>query len=470
MDQYSKTPLHLQNLKVTKGATNVFIKGVPNFIIHGELKEREFDHCPFCHSRRIHLNGRRTTRLKHLSIGKSLVQVEVSYRRWECQGCRRSFRNRIPFKARHHRITSVFAKQIEHFLTIGQTATQCSRELHYNRTTIQDIDKRRIRRLAKGMKPTHQSRFLCVDEFLLHKGHEYATVVIDYETGESLFCTQGNTYGQMIEFFRFVGYDFMDKVVAVSMDMNASYAKAFRDICPHIRIVYDGFHIIKNYNDMVLTEIRRAEQRRLQDGIEQARLDGDTALCKELRQEYLTFKGSRYLILSNRKTLEMKDSLASEHNRVLYDRYVRRGLKLPIGKHYWPARSCERLKTVLQSNEKLQVSYELGEMLKQSLSCRDPVVFKTDLKRWVGIARGTGYPELERFSNLIERHFVGICNRTLYPLSNGPIEGTNLLIKNIRRQSYGIRDDDYFFLRIWEGTRKHPKFRPVPLPSHHFSA
>lgn len=37
MDQYSKTPLYLQNLKVTKGATNVFIKGVPNYIIHGEL-------------------------------------------------------------------------------------------------------------------------------------------------------------------------------------------------------------------------------------------------------------------------------------------------------------------------------------------------------------------------------------------------------------------------------------------------
>ena|GEM_PF-5626251 len=48
-----------------------------------------------------------------------------------------------------------------------------------------------------------------------------------------------------------------------------------------------------------------------------------------------------------------------------------------------------------------------------------------------------------------------------YGLSNGPLEGTNCLIKNIRRQSYGIRDDEYFFLKIWEATRRHPKNRVV---------
>ena len=253
----------------------------------------------------------------------------------------------------------------------------------------------------------------------------------------------------------------MKQVVAVSMDMNASYAKAFKEYWPDIKIVYDGFHIIKNYNDMVLTEVRRAEQRRLDEGIEKACMSGEKALAEELRQEKRFLKGSRYLILSNRKTLELKDATAKEHNQALFEKFEKKGLKLPIGKHYRSCRNVERLNEVLSSNEKLQTCYILGEMLKSSLSCSDRDVFKESFRKWLAMAKATGYEELQKFSNLITNHWDGILARTEYLLSNGPLEGTNLLIKNIRRKSYGIRDDDYFFLKIWEATRKHPKNRTV---------
>ena len=461
MDQYSRTPLYLTNLKTTVPATSERIRGVSSYVIHGTLIEPEYRHCPCCHGHRLHSNGTRKVRLRHISIGKSIIYVDVSYRRWECQDCHRVLRHRIPFKEKGHTITGAFAKEIEHFLSIGETPTQCSRQLHYNRTTIQQMDKRRIRRLAKDMRPTHPSRFICVDEFLLHKGHEYATIVIDYETGESLFATQGNTYGQMIEFFRFVGSRFMRGVRAVSMDMNASYAKAFREYYPHVTIVYDGFHMVKNYNDMVLTEVRRAEQRRIDEGIMRAMSEGNRALVSELREEKRFFKSSRYLILSNRRTLELKDASAAEHNAALFERYEKRGLKLPIGKHYLSAHNIRRLDEVLSSNEKLQTCHTLGEMLKSALWCRDRRQFVDGFRQWVSMAKNTGYEELERYSELIRRHWHGILARIDCPISNGPLEGTNCLIKNIRRQSYGIRDDDYFFLRIWEATRKHPKHRTV---------
>lgn len=470
MDQYIKTPLYLPHFDVTKEATHEFINGVPSYILHGNLIEPNYRHCPYCHGSTMHLNGTRTIRLRHITIGKVIIYVEVTYKRWECQDCHRAFRHRIPFREKGHNITTTFAKEIEHFLSIGETPTQCSRKLHYNRTTVQQMDKKRIKKLAGDMKPRHPSRFICVDEFLLHKGREYATVVIDYETGESLFCTQGNTYGQMLEFFHAVGWKFMNQVVAVSMDMNASYAKAFREYFPKIKIVYDGFHIIKNYNDMVLTETRRAEQRLLDDRIEKALEKGDKALVKELRQEKQFLKGSRYLILSNLKTLQLKDASACAHNRALFERYEKHGLKLPIGKHYLYARNIERLNEVLSSNEKLQTCYTLGEMLKASLYCRDRKVFVEGFRRWIAMAKSTGYEELLKFSELIRRHWQGILARTEYLISNGPLEGTNLLIKNIRRQSYGIRDDEYFFLRIWEATRKHPKCRQVTCAPHHFSA
>ena len=461
MDQYSRTPLFLKQFEPT-GETSVEKEGgVKVFTIHGRLIEQRPERCPCCNYMEIQSKGPRRIRLRHLGMGTIRIDVDVQYTRWECRTCRACFRQRIPFRKRGTMMTVLMQRCVRGMLESGLTVSEVSGICGCNRNLVKGIDKRRLRSKAGDMRPVHPSRFLCVDEFLLHKGHEYATVVIDYNNGESIYATQGNTYGQMIEFFRFVGEKFMRQVVAVSMDMNASYAKAFKECYPDIRIVYDGFHIIKNYNDMVLTEVRRAEQRRLDEGIGKALSDGDRALARELRQEKRFLKGSRYLILSNRKTLELKDASAGEHNRTLFERFEKKGLRLPVGKHYLSTRNIDRLNEVLGSNEKLQTCYTLGEMLKSSLCCQNRCLFIDGFRRWLAMAEATGYEELKRFSGLIRKHWDGILARTEYSLSNGPLEGTNCLIKNIRRKSYGIRDDDYFFLKIWEATRRHPKNRVV---------
>lgn len=40
-------------------------------------------------------------------------------------------------------------------------------------------------------KPESQAIYLGVDEFLLHKGHEYAMIIIDLETGQVLWLAYG---------------------------------------------------------------------------------------------------------------------------------------------------------------------------------------------------------------------------------------------------------------------------------------
>ena len=461
MDQYSKTPLNLQGFLVTN-TESVQKGGWRTYYLHGHLtNEKPPQTCPACGLQHFHKNGTRKTRLKHLVVGNYQIYVEVEYHRWECQICHSCFKPRIPFKKEGYQVTKQFFKQLKDRLEYGGTIYQCSKELHTNKNLVKQIDKKRLSNLAGDMKPKHFSSFISVDEFSLHKHHEYATIVIDYCTGESLFVTQGKTYGQMLEFFRFVGEKFMNQVVAVSMDMNASYAKAFEECYPHIKIVYDGFHLIKNYNDMVLTEIRRSEQRRLMEEMDKALEEGDRVRYRALKEEYKLFKGSRYLLLGNKKTLELKDVAAHEHNRKLFEKFEKKGLKLPIGKHYWSTNSIKRLGEVLQANERLQTAHILGEMLKSSLQCRDQRVFDSSFKRWLLVARNAKIPELDRFCDLLMRHWEGIRNRVKFPISNGPIEGTNCLIKNIRRQSYGIRDDEYFFLKIFEATRKNHKERKV---------
>lgn len=43
-------------------------------------------------------------------------------------------------------------------------------------------------------------------------------------------------------------------------------------------------------------------------------------------------------------------------------------------------------------------------------------------------------------------------------------EGTNNMIKTLRRQAYGFRDTRYFFLKIWERSRRRTKCRDYSSP------
>ncbi len=462
MNDYTGTPLELKHFEVNKWPIKENKGKYLEYTVRGKMRERRPLQCPSCNGKRFVSKGTRKINLRHVANPGIRINLEVEYTRWECKDCKRSFRKAIPFQKAGTRLTRYMFSSIRNMLEGGETIKQSSASTGVCRNLIKKIDKARIKSIAGNMKPTHISPFISVDEFSLHKNHQYATIVIDYCTGESLFVTQGKTKEQMFEFFHFVGDKFMKQVVAVSMDMNAAYASAFKAMYPKIKIVYDGFHLIKNYNDMVLTEIRRSEQRRLNEEMEKATIENDKEKYKELLEEYRLFKGSRYLLLSNKKTLELKDAACVAHNRYLYEKYEKRGLKVPIGKHYLAAHNIERLQEVLSSNEKLQTTYYLGEMLKSSLRCTNQEVFDSGFKKWMYIARNTGYEELDRFCDLIKRHWDGIRNRVRYNITNGPLEGTNCLIKNIRRQSYGIRDDEYFFLKIWEATRRHIKNRVVP--------
>ena len=69
----------------------------------------------------------------------------------------------------------------------------------------------------------------------------------------------------------------MDNNEAVACDMNSDFQEAFEEKCPHIQPVFDYFHIVKNFNDKVVSEIRKDEQRRLYDeGNFEARAPAET--------------------------------------------------------------------------------------------------------------------------------------------------------------------------------------------------
>ena len=66
----------------------------------------------------------------------------------------------------------------------------------------------------------------------------------------------------------------------------------------------------------------------------------------------------------------------------------------------------------------------------------------------------SGNSHLQWFGRLLGNHFEGIIAHATYKISSGKMEGINNKIKVLRRQAYGLPDDDYFFLRLFDASRK----------------
>ena len=221
-----------------------------------------------------------------------------------CTACSHTQLDKIPFKHPKHRMTLQAYESVLHLLSmksltykevaiISGINKNIIKEIAYNRLiNLYTVDGKALR------KPERFSEYLSIDEFLLHKNHKYATIIIDIKTGEILWVAIGKKKEVVFQFMDHVGKEWMEHVKAVACDMNSDFEEAFKDQYRHIDIVFDHFHIIKNLNENVIDNIRKDEQKR-------AKKEEDTELIEALN-------GSKLILTSNKGTLEKRDQDAIE--------------------------------------------------------------------------------------------------------------------------------------------------------------
>ena|GEM_PF-5302601 len=98
-----------------------------------------------------------------------------------------------------------------------------------------------------------------IDEFSVHKGHRYFTVIIDPESRRPVWIGQGRSQQVVEPLFKVLKRQGIHPL-AVAMDMWNAYTKSLMEHFPMAAIVYDRLHIITNANK-VLNEIRRLLRR-----------------------------------------------------------------------------------------------------------------------------------------------------------------------------------------------------------------
>ena len=421
----------------TETCTAESMRQVYQFV--GQLEEEAYSYiCPMC-GNKMHIHGNYPTTLRHLPFGSSLTCVTFNKHRYKCPICGHTNMQPVPFKAENHSITKPLLNFVKDLLSNGLTNKLVAELSGLGENTVKSIDLQRLQELytvdGKLIKPERRAKYIGIDEFKLHDGYRYATVIIDMETGHILWLRPGKKKTCVYDFIEHVGLEWMDSVEAVACDMNSDFQEAIEEKCPHISVVFDHFHIIKNFNDKVIGEIRKDEQRRLL-------AEGKENAAKSL-------KHSKYILTSSKATLAKKDEEGRE-GKVIHkgsDLFGTDTVSLGFG-------YLDRYDEIIKQNELLFTCDLIKEKLAEAYKLKNGAKMAEEIIEIIDICTATNNKHMLWFARLLDHHFEGIVAHADYAISSGKVEGVNNKIKTLRRQGYGYPDDEYFFLKLFDISRK----------------
>jgi transposase len=177
---------------------------------------------------------------------------------------------------------------------------------------------------------------------------------------------------------------------AIAMDMLDPYIHAVQKKVAHVKIVFDLFHVVAQFN-RVIDKVRNTEYR------------------KASKANKEVFKGAKYLLLKNRAHIRRK-------------------------------KDREQLKEFLKLNKVINAVLILKDKLKPIWSYRSRTWANKAIDEWCALARALNNPEVKKFAKMLDCYRYGILNHCDYPIHTGRLEGVNNKIKVIKRKAYGYHD------------------------------
>ena len=354
--------------------------------------------CPVCDSLEVTRRGGDWRTFRTLPVGRKRVTLSLVVARVGCAACEVVRQVAIPFADPRRTYTKSFGRyalELSRHMTIQDVAEH----LGVGWDLIKEIQKTDLQRRFKKI-PLKKLRQLAIDEISIGKHGRFLTVVLDLKRGAVVFVAEGKGSAALEPFWKRLRAA-RAKIQAVAMDMSPAYIKAVSEHLPKAEIVFDHFHIIKLFNEK-LSDLRRELFRQAQD--------------QQLKD---VLKGTRWLLLKNPEHLDPR------HNEQ------------------------QRLDQALKLNAPLATAYYLKEDLRQLWQQPNWRAGRKFLTAWCKRARASGIRILQQFAQTLRKHARGILNYFKFPISTGPLEGTNNKIRTLQRQAYGFRDSEFFKLKIY---------------------
>ena len=359
--------------------------------------------CPLCGSAHVSEYAGRERSVRGLMEGGCPTVIHFTPHVVYCRACRARKTERVPFLSRPKaRLTEALERTVV-ALRGEMTISAIADYYDLDWETVKDTEKRSLAR-EYGDVPLDRVTAIGIDEIQAFPGakgaaNQFVTVARELRTG-AVLCVADGKGSEALRAFGERLAPFRENVEFVCMDMSNAYEKWAREFLPRAEVVFDHFHLVKAMNEKVNSVRRRAA----------------AGMDAELRK---AVKGCRRILTANAESLD-GDGKA-------------------------------RLAAVRGAFGELSDAYAMKEMLRGIYSFASiEYSARLLLEDWCETARMTKVPELESMARTVESHLEGILGYWRHAgASNASSEGFNTKIRRLIQQAYGLRDREYFRLKVF---------------------
>lgn len=412
---YTKIILNVKDQNIYFYDNCLELKKVDNTetkIFHGYLTYTP-EYCPKCgcinegHKDIIKWNFKRNCKVKVTKVSNYKTILLLDKQRFLCKNCNKTFIATTDVVDFHKQISNDTRKAVILDLMTKDSEKNIARRHGISTNSVNRIlDSISNDKLIKsnGKLPTSFG----IDEFSATKDtiSKLAFIIVSHDN-KNVFDINNSRLSKDLYyyFFRYQKKD-RDNVKFITLDLYKPYYILMKKLFKNAILIPDRFHIV--------LQIRNA--------LDKTRI----ALCTKSNPNYNKFKKHWKLILKNEDDLERKKKKYSKH----------------FGKEIT---QYDTVQYLINTDSNLKYTYNLYQGIIKSINSRDK-------NKFINIIHNVDYKKLNKYSKKAIKTFLDfenyIINAFDYELSNGIVEGTNNVIKQVKHNACGYRKFSHLKARI----------------------
>lgn len=413
--EYTRKILNIEDQNIYFDEICLEIKNINNIstkVFHGYLTYNP-EYCPNCgcinESSKdiIKWNFRRNCKIKMTKVCGFNCLLVLDKQRFFCKHCNKTFtastnvvkfHKQISNDTRTSIILDLMTKDSEKNISIRNNVSTNS----VNRILDDISDDKLIKN--NGKLPTSFG----IDEFSATKDtiSKLAFIIVDQDKRNVFDINNSRLYNDIYKYFSRYQKSERDKVRFITLDLYKPYYKLMHKLFPKAILIPDRFHIV--------IQIRNA--------LDKTRI----SLCTKTNPNYNKLKKYWKLILKNEDDLD-------KHNKKYSKNFNKEMSQYDIVQY------------LINTDDILKYTYNLYQGIIKSINKRDKVKF-------INIIHNVDYKKINKYSKKAIKTFINfehyILNAFDYELSNGIVEGTNNIIKQLKHNACGYKKFNHLKARI----------------------
>ena len=388
------------------------IKGIKTKVFHGYLTYTP-ECCPNCkcinhdHNDIIKWNFKRNCKIKITKACNYNTILLLDKQRFFCKHCNKTFTASTDIVDFHKQISNDTRRAVILDLMTKDSEKNIAKRNNISTNSVNRIlddisDDKYVKN--NGSLPTSFG----IDEFSATKDtiSKLAFIIVNQESRNVFDINNSRLSKDIYEYFsRYQRTDRM-KVKFITMDLYKPYYVLMHRLFPKAALIPDRFHIV--------LQIRNA--------LDKTRI----SLCKKSNPNYNKLKKYWKLILKNEDDLDKDNKKYSKNFNKEMSQY-------------------DIVQYLINTDDTLYYTYNLYQGIIKSINNRDK-------NKFLNIIHNVDKKKLNKYSKTAIKTFLNfenyIVNAFDYELSNGLVEGTNNIIKQLKHNACGYRKFSHLKARV----------------------